>query len=182
MSIKLVRHTRPKIEDGICYGRLDLPVAESFKADALDVIDGLQSAVHLVTSPMLRCRMLADEIGKQFDRVATVDDRLAEMDFGDWEGMPWADVPRIQLDEWAEDFMYARPHGGENVATLLARTNSAIDEYQRLGESTIIVTHAGVIRAALSTGEHSVDWQVDVSFGQIIELPKIRDHRKSNVG
>jgi len=114
--------------------------------------------------------ILADEIGKQFDLVATVDKRLAEMDFGEWEGIPWVDIPRLQLDEWAEDFMYARPHGGENVATLLARTNAAIDDYRRLGKSTIIVTHAGVIRAALSTGEQPVDWQIDVNFGQVVEL------------
>ena len=48
------------------------------------------------------------------------------MDFGRWEGLPWSAVPRAELDAWAADLMHARPHGGESVAMLLARTRRAL--------------------------------------------------------
>ena len=36
-----------------------------------------------------------------------------EMDFE--RGVAWDDIPRPEIDEWGENFLHARPHGGENV-------------------------------------------------------------------
>ncbi|HBF90413.1 MAG TPA: phosphoglycerate mutase, partial [Hyphomonas atlantica] len=49
-------------------------------------------------------------------------------DFGRWEMQPWGDLPRHELDAWANDFLDARPHGGESVAELTARTRAAISD------------------------------------------------------
>ena len=35
VDICLIRHTRPQIEAGICYGRLDLDLAKSFEQEAV---------------------------------------------------------------------------------------------------------------------------------------------------
>ena len=38
----------------------------------------------------------------------TLDDRLAEIDFGAWEGQPWDRVVRADFDAWMNDFAEAR--------------------------------------------------------------------------
>ncbi|MCY0389098.1 histidine phosphatase family protein [Robbsia sp. Bb-Pol-6] len=78
------------------------------------------------------------------------DPRLAELDFGDWEGRRWDDVPRAALDAWAADIEHAAPHGGESVAQLAARTDSWLSDIgaraTATGAATVVLTHAGVIR------------------------------------
>ena len=170
MSITLVRHTRPDVEVGVCYGLTDLPLAVSFDEEAAQLIPALPKAENLVTSPLLRCRRLAERIGSELGIEPVVDQRLQEMSFGHWEGMSWNDISRAELDEWAKDFLYARPHGGESVHMLRVRVMNALADYQRAGSDHIVVTHAGVIRAALARGDTADDYDSRIAFGQVIEL------------
>ena len=81
----------------------------------------LPRADRLVSSPLERCRRLAERIGAARGLVPVVDERLREFDFGTWEGVPWESIPRAELDAWAADFLHARPHGGESVQMLHER-------------------------------------------------------------
>jgi alpha-ribazole phosphatase len=74
-----------------------------------------------------------------------VDVRFMEMDFGEWEGRAWSEVPREQLDIWAVDVVGYRPPGGESFADVIARVAAALAD---LREPHLIVTHGGAIRAA----------------------------------
>ncbi len=78
-------------------------------------------------------------------RAPLVETRLLEMDFGDWEGRTWSDVPREQLDLWASDVAGYRMPGGESFVDVVARVGGALAD---LREPHLIVTHGGVIRAA----------------------------------
>ena len=101
----------------------------------------------------------------------TLDARLAEIDFGAWEGRPWAAIPRAELDAWAADLLHARPHGGESVAMLLARTRAALADLRATGAPCIAVTHAGVIRAALFVaGGDPAAWQRPIPYAEPIVL------------
>ena len=170
MSIVLVRHTRPAVESDVCYGQTDLALADSFEREARAVIASLQNFDVLVTSPLERCRMLAAEIGSAFGLAPETDARVQEMDFGNWEGRPWSDIPRNELDEWARDFLHARPHRGETVAMLRERTLSAIADYRASRRRYVVVTHAGIIKAALATGDSADHFATRVEFGAAIEL------------
>ena len=99
------------------------------------------------------------------------DERLREFDFGAWEGVPWDNIPRSELDAWATDFFHARPHGGESVRMLHERVGAAIADYRRSGASHVVVTHAGVIKAALARAGHPDGWKAVVGFGASIRLP-----------
>ena len=171
MHLTLVRHTRPLVPDGVCYGATDLDVASTFEAEAARVVDALPPAGELLTSPLRRCRRLAEYIGAARNLVPEVDERLREMDFGSWEGMAWDDIPRAELDAWAGDFLHARPHGGENVLMLRERTWAAIGDYRRSGASHIVVTHAGIIKAALARNGDPAAWKFHVDFGGNVRLP-----------
>ncbi|MEM1250430.1 MAG: alpha-ribazole phosphatase family protein [Acidobacteriota bacterium] len=175
MALTLVRHTRPAVEDGVCYGATDLGVADDFEGAARSVVASLTPCDVLVTSPLQRCRLLAERIGRAFELPPIVDERVREMDFGRWEGMLWSDVPRDEVEEWNRDFLGARPHGGESVAAMRARVEEALVEYRSSARSHIVVTHSGVIKCALATGDEARDFTTNVAFGEVIRLTKERN-------
>lgn len=170
MSVVLVRHTSPAVGSGICYGRSDYDVAESFTDELPAVLARLEPFDVLVTSPLIRCRRLADEIGSAFGAAPRVDERLQEMDFGAWEGVAWSDIPVAELDEWADDFFHARPHGGESVAMLQQRALTALSEYRASARRHTVVTHAGVIRVALAPDQRPESFNHSIEFGGVVSL------------
>ena len=84
------------------------------------------------------------------------DERLVELDFGDWEGSTWEAVHRDHgeaLAAWGEDWVSCAPPGGESFARQAARCGEWFDETIGEGGSgreeggAIVVTHGGSIRA-----------------------------------
>lgn len=166
MDLILVRHLAPPNGEGRCYGRTDLPAGTD--PAALRRLAALPRPRRIVTSPLRRCRRLARALGAGFRVAVTVDPAWAEIDFGTWEGLPWEAVPRQELDAWAADLLHARPHGGESVAMLLARTRRALRHTPR---GSLVITHAGAIRAALvATGAGQGAWRRSVAFGEAVPL------------
>jgi alpha-ribazole phosphatase len=106
------------------------------------------------------------------------DERLAEMDFGHWEGQRWDDIPRPALDAWTADFHHHRPGGGESVASFLARVRAALDDCAQQARGpgvhrVLWITHAGVVRAIdvclarTATPLRAMDWPAAAcGFGQ----------------
>ena len=143
MILHLIRHPKPRIATGICYGRLDISAENS--ADVAKKLQlELASDLPLWSSPLRRCLELAACLHPQ----PLFDERLAEMNFGDWEGQAWDDIPRAQLDAWAADVAGYAPPGGESPLSLQRR---ALDFIADLSvPEAVIVTHAGVIRTLLA--------------------------------
>jgi alpha-ribazole phosphatase len=165
MAVILVRHTTPRVAPGTCYGRTDLALADSFDAEAAAVAAALAGEGRggpILSSPLSRCRRLAARLGP----VETCE-AFVEMDFGRWEGQPWDAIPRAELDAWAADFLGARPHGGESVAELRDRVAAGLDG---LAPGTVVVTHAGVIKAAAAITGHPDGWEIRPRFGEILRL------------
>jgi alpha-ribazole phosphatase len=76
------------------------------------------------------------------------DARLREMDFGTWEGTPWADIPRSAVDAWTADFAQHQFGGGESANAVLGRVAEAWDELPT-GRHTLWIAHSGVAQAAM---------------------------------
>ncbi len=141
MRIALVRHPAPLIAGGICYGRLDVPLDP--RADLAGLAARLAGfAGSVVTSPSLRCRQTAAALGA----TPRVDVRLLELDFGDWEGRPWDDVPRAELDRWAADPLGFAAPGGESGAALVARVRAFHADLVGAGYDCVVVSHGGPLR------------------------------------
>ena len=165
MAVILLRHTRPAVAEGTCYGRTDLALAPCFAAEAARLADALPRVQRIVTSPLSRCHRLATHLAAARGLALDIDPRLTEMDFGSWEGQPWDAIPRPELDAWAEDLLHARPHGGETVAELAARTRAALDDLALGPRPVLAVTHAGVIKAARAARQGPDAWQSTLPFG-----------------
>ena len=150
MTLWLVRHAQPMIAPGICYGQLDVPADQIETRQCAEMLKNvLPQGAYLLTSTLQRCELLARTlIGVQPDLTFKEDARLQEMNFGQWEGRPWADIDPDALSAWTSDFANYRAGGtGESVTQFMARVASAIDELD-LANDTVWITHAGVIRAA----------------------------------
>lgn len=167
MALILLRHTRPEGAEGLCYGRTDLALAPEFEAEAARLAQELPPVARILSSPLSRCLRLAQALAGARALPLHIDDRLAEMDFGAWEKRPWAAIPRAELDAWAADLTGARPHGGETVAELAARSRAALAEAQ---PPALVVTHAGVIKAALVASRGAAGWQAAIPFGGWVAL------------
>ncbi len=171
MSVTLVRHTRVAVAEGVCYGRLDLDVADSFGCEAAAVLAVAPPCDRIVSSPLKRCCRLAEHIGGERGLPVATDPALAEMDFGSWEGRPWAEIGAEALDRWAADFLRFRDHGGESVGRFVRRVRAGLAAYGRLDERVLIVCHAGVIRCALAADCRDPGaWSHPVPYGSVHRL------------
>lgn len=144
----LVRHATPLVAPGLCYGRLDVHAdAQATQQAALALARALPTRARLRHSPLRRCTQLADAVlALRPDLRSQADARLQEMDFGAWEGVPWDGVPRAELDAWARDLHGYAPGGGESLAAMLARVQSALQESEPADADQVWISHAGVAR------------------------------------
>ncbi len=136
---------------GRCYGRLDLPLADPADIPALVAALAPLRGAAIHTSPLARCRLLAEALAEAWGKSAPdADSRLMEMDFGAWEGRLWDDVPRADLDRWAEDLLGFAPPGGETGAALIARVT---DVWRTLQGPAVVITHGGPLKVLLALAE-----------------------------
>jgi alpha-ribazole phosphatase len=166
----LLRHTRPAVADGLCYGRTDLGLEEGHETAAAAILRDLPEVCAVVTSPLLRCLRLATVIADARGLPLALDLRLAEMDFGAWEGRAWAEIPRPEIDAWAADFHHARPHGGESVAMLAARVGEALAATPAHRPPTLWVAHSGVARALAALTGRAPGWDTALGFGEWMDF------------
>ncbi|MBY0425842.1 MAG: alpha-ribazole phosphatase family protein [Cytophagales bacterium] len=168
MEVYLIRHTVPSIEKGIVYGQLDIDVANSFMDEAALIQQKLPSDFDFVfSSPSLRCVKLANLLFSDFQ----MDTRLQEINFGQWEGRKWDDIPLEELNPWMADYENVAPPGGENAIQLRARIQEfkSFLEEQSL-QKVALVSHAGVIRVFKSIIEGK---NIKETFNEKIEYGSI---------
>lgn len=148
MTLWLVRHAQPLIQEGLCYGQLDIPADPLATQEAAQAIAPLLPAgAKLYCSGLQRAQQLAQAIQQQHNTVSlTIDLRLNEINFGLWEGVAWDQIPKAAFDQWMLDFDHHRFGGAECLRDLLMRVHQALLELTTT-EDAIWVTHAGVIRA-----------------------------------
>jgi alpha-ribazole phosphatase len=68
------------------------------------------------------------------------------MNFGQWEGQPWNDIPRPDLDRWAANpHTFAAPNG-ESGTTLIARIQTFHTQLRDDGRDCAIISHGGPLK------------------------------------
>jgi probable phosphoglycerate mutase len=156
----LIRHaaTAWTVERRV-QGRIDLPLSPEGEAQVARwrLPADLQQAqvegrLGWATSPLARARATAENLGTTNP---VIDARLAEMDYGAWQGLSHAEVDaRTETTGWAD-----APPGGESPAQVLDRVRAWLEDVA-LGsgpETWVAVTHGGVIRAVLAA---AVRWDL----------------------
>lgn len=145
-ELHLIRHA-PALSEGRMAGRRDV-AADCSDAAAFAALRGaMAGATYRLISPALRCQQTATALWPDLP-TPEMDARLWEQDFGDWEGMPYADLPDLGALS-LQDLAAHRPPNGESFLDLAARVTPALHELAAQGGKITIVAHAGVVRAAL---------------------------------
>ena len=151
MKLSLIRHTSLAIEPGICYGQSDIDVAASFASESASTQAKLANldfnAVY--SSPLQRCVKLAEALSLG---ETVLENRLMELNFGDWELQAWDDMPRDLFDAWAHDYANIAPPNGETFSQLQLRCINFLDEMlaKHADEHIAVISHGGTIRALLA--------------------------------
>jgi len=154
MELALIRHPRPDVAPGICYGRSDVGIADSVAEVAERLRPLLPDRFVLHSSPLQRARLLADALG-----TPQLDDRLMEVSFGDWEGQSFEAIGSA-IDDWSKDPMNFRPPNGETPLEMAQRVRHWMGEQlDPEAEAHVIVAHGGPLR---------------VIAGQLLGLPPDR--------
>lgn len=155
--VLLVRHAPVLLPPGICYGRQDVGLRPGWEgvASGLSVLAQGAFCRVLHTSPAARCREMAEKLARSARLELCIDPRLAEVDFGQWEGMNWDSISRNQLDQWAADPVSFAPPGGESGLSLLHRTRAFWQDVCKAGVAACVLSHGGPLRllSALAAGQ-----------------------------
>lgn len=155
----------------ICYGNLDIGLAPTFEADCAAVQAIIPNVDRIFSSPLQRCRILAERIANVAGKGLVCDPALQEMNFGSWQGCKWDDVSIAELDKWAADFEDARPHGGESISQVRLRLKELVVRIDACSDEKILmVTHAGVIRVLIAMCTQCDERDIKVGYGEVIEL------------
>ncbi len=171
--MRLIRHTRPDIDEGRCYGRLDIGLAAGWDAAVAACLAQVPPVVQLYSSPSRRCRILAEALARRDGVEVQVDTRLSELDFGAWEGLPWSAIEVAALDAWAADLWHYAPGGGESLQDLWARIDQFRAALPRDTAAVAVIAHHGPLRALAAQVEGrpwQTLWNISLDFGACLEL------------
>jgi len=154
--LTLVRHAATDWS-GVRYcGRTDVPLSSVGREQLRPLVAYLSSVTldrtAVITSPASRSRETAKAIAAAMGSELRVDDRLREVDFGDAEGLTFADVerrwPQLAAALALGDDQVDWP-GGERSRDLTERVRAAWAELSERSAAAVAVTHGGPLRTML---------------------------------
>ena len=153
--IDLLRHGEP--EGGSRYRghTIDDPLTEEGWRQMWRGVGSAGSWDMILTSPLLRCSQFAEALGERRKIPVVVNEQLREIGFGAWEGKTKEQLRQERLDEFKAfyaDPLHNTPPGAEPLGDFFRRISALIDllSAHHPGRRLLLVTHAGVTRAALT--------------------------------
>jgi len=122
------------------------------------------------SSPLVRCRAVAERLATHWGVALSIDDALYEIDFGAWEGREWDEIAANDpagVAAWSADWLSVAPPGGECASDLETRVRAW---WSRLPRSIthVLVAHGGVIRALRVIARHE-PWH-DAMTREVVHL------------
>ena len=137
-------------------GRNELPLNELGELQAAALVGrvaSMGSISAVVSSPLVRARQTADAIATKLGQPVEVDDDLAEVDFGAWEGLTFSEAERDharELSAWLAS-PDAAPPLGESFSTAARRVRRGRDAViaAHPGQTVVVVTHVTPIKTLI---------------------------------
>jgi alpha-ribazole phosphatase len=163
-------------------GQADVPLNDAGRRQAAALARRLaQEEIHAIyASDLQRVWETVQVIAASRSHSLTVraEPRLREMDFGDWEGLTYAEILERDpqnLAAWETDPVHIPPPGGETVARVAARVQSVIDDISRANQdkTVLLVAHGGPLRVLLCLAlglDPKVQWQFRLDIAALSEL------------
>jgi broad specificity phosphatase PhoE len=178
--IVFVRHGQTAVNrEGRFQGRLDPPLTELGAQQARLVAQGLAGcgAAVVLTSPLRRAADTAREIADAVGAPVEIDDRLVEIDYGDWDGQLLGSVSHAQWARWRDDAAFTPP-GGESLVAVGERVARFCAD--RLSADTVVVavSHVSPIKAAVAWALGAATdstWRMHLDVASVTRLDRRGD-------
>ena len=137
-------------------GRGDIPLTETGRLQAKAAAQRLAARGDvdlIVTSPLQRARLTAEAVAAATGAAVHVDDGWIEADFGEWEGLSYAEAMERwpgEVTAWMKDTSVAPP-GGESFAAAGRRVLAALNRLlARSGPGrVVVVSHVTPMKTVL---------------------------------
>jgi broad specificity phosphatase PhoE len=177
----LARHGRTEANaQRLLLGRMDIPLDDTGLLQAAAIGAALAKAetrpVRVIASPLGRTVQTARAIA-QACGVADIetDERWLEVDYGDFDGEPLAEVPSEVWQHWRSDSAWTPPNG-ESLNHVGVRVRAACDELVDAAANgdVVVVSHVSPIKAAVAwavgTGDQTA-WRL---FCDVASISRVR--------
>lgn len=171
----VLRHGRTAANaSGRLLGRLDVPLDEVGEAQATALAAAVGPVDRIVASPLTRTRQTAAALATVSGVEVEIDDRWLELDYGDLDGVPLADVPAATWAAWRADTAFCPP-GGESLADLGVRVREALDDLaaDAASRTVAVVSHVSPIKAAVAWAlgvDDAATWRLFVSPASVTRI------------
>ena len=167
---------------GLILGRRDPGLSElgEQQAAGLAVQARARGVAAIWCSPLLRARQTASVVGHAIGIEPAVLDDLIESARGDWEGASQSVLAQHSPELFAAfeagdpDFVFP---GGESIRSQVLRTRRALAVVAAGPQPSLVVAHAGTIRAALIAAGEPVPPERALANGEAVVLDWSPDDR-----
>lgn len=176
--ILLARHGRTASNAaGLLLGRADPDLDELGRGQAMQLGEAIAAggSVDLVlTSPLARTRQTAAAVAAATGATVEVDDRLVELDYGDWDQRPLSEIASEEWARWRRDIDFAPP-GGESLRQVGARVAAAMEDLASTAQdaTVVAVSHVSPIKAAVAWalgGDDAMAWRMFVAPASLTRI------------
>lgn len=156
MEIYLLRHGETNYnKENRIQGKLSIPLnengIENLKKFSRCILNKKFSKIYCSSSK--RCVQTSQVIFKKTEII--FDERLTERNYGEWEGMLWSDIMKLNPNirkEWDRKGISFRPPNGESIEEIISRINDFIIDLKSLhleNDKILVITHGGPIKIFL---------------------------------
>jgi broad specificity phosphatase PhoE len=174
--ISFVRHGETAHNrEGKFQGRADVELSARGLEQVARLATRLATAdiAAVYSSPLARARQTAMAIAAVAGCEVEADNRLIELDYGEWDGRPLVDIDAREWAAWRADPTFAPP-GGESLIAVTGRVASFCRE--RLADreiNVIAVSHVSPIKAAVCWAlgvDERATWQMQLGLATITDV------------
>jgi alpha-ribazole phosphatase len=177
----LARHGKTAYNmQGRYQGQTDVPLSSTGRQQAARLAERLarEEVDAIYASDLQRAWETAAVVSVPHGLSVLAEPRLREMGFGEWEGLTYEEIQQRypqQLPAWDADPLNVAPPGGETLAQVAARVQSAVDEIARAhaDQTVLMVSHGGPLRVLLCLALGSspwAHWQFNLDVASVSQL------------
>jgi probable phosphoglycerate mutase len=140
--------------EGRIQGQLDSPLAEDGVRQAekaAELLAALRPSI-IVSSDLSRARLTAEELAVRTGLPVSVDRRLRERHWGQWQGATHAELAESDPERYAawQDGGRIDVPGAETDADVGIRVAAALAEHAPAGGVAVVVSHGGALKHGLA--------------------------------
>ncbi|MBS4538564.1 alpha-ribazole phosphatase [Clostridium sp. D2Q-11] len=178
MKLILVRHPETEANYHKLYiGQTESQYTDKGKAQVEKILNEIDYTVDVIyTSPMSRCKLLAEEVSKKLGTKIMIENRINEINFGVFEGKDFKEVKELYPDiweNWTRDYINYSIPKGESLIDVYSRVEEFLESLKNTETTNICITHGGIIQTIITLLlELDIDqrWHFRIYPGTIVEI------------